>query len=138
MKKTIISLAAITTLALCSSTFAQKAGSITASIGITQIAPSVSSGNLSTPSLPSTQVDVNSNTQLTAAVNYMLTDQIAVHLPLGLGFKHQITGAGAIAGVGKLVDTKALPITHRPIPVYGCQRHVAALCRWWLVLREVL
>jgi outer membrane protein len=111
MKKTYISLAAIATLAICGSAFAQKAGSITASIGITQIAPSVDSGNLSAPSLPGTKVDINSNAQLTGAVNYMLTDQIAVHVPLGLGFKHEVTGAGAIAGVGKLVDTKALPIT---------------------------
>jgi outer membrane protein len=111
MKKTLPTLAAMAALALCGSAFAQKAGSFSASVGITQIAPSVSSGNLTAPSLPSTQVDVGSNAQLTGAVNYMLTDQIALHLPLGFGFKHVVTGAGAIAGVGKLVDTKALPIT---------------------------
>jgi outer membrane protein len=111
MKKTVLSLAALATLALCGSALAQKAGSFSASVGVTQIAPDVSSGNLSAPSLPNTQVDVDSNTQLTGAVNYMVTDHIAVHVPLGFGFKHKVTGAGAIAGVGTIATTKALPIT---------------------------
>jgi outer membrane protein len=111
MKKTVLSLATLATLALCGSAFAQKAGSFSASVGATQIAPAVSSGNLSAPGLPNTQVDVDSNTQITGAVNYMVTDHIALHVPLGLGFKHKITGAGAIAGVGTIATTKALPIT---------------------------
>jgi outer membrane protein len=41
----------------------------------------------------------------------MLTDNWSVELPLGAGFKHDITGAGAIAGVGKIGSVKALPIT---------------------------
>lgn len=102
-------------LTLGANAFAQSAGSWSASLGITHIAPSVDSGNLtSTPqhgTFPNTQVDVNSNTQLTGAVNYMVTDHIALHLPLGMGFEHEVSGAGAIAGVGKLVDTRALPIT---------------------------
>jgi outer membrane protein len=111
MKKTTLSLAALAVLALCSSAFAQKAGTFSGSIGVTQIAPSVSSGNLTAPSLPNTQADVNNNAQPTGAVNYMVTDNIAVHLPLGLGFKHNVTGAGAIAGVGTIATTKVLPIT---------------------------
>jgi outer membrane protein len=90
---------------------AQKAGSWSASVGITQIAPDVTSGNLSAPSLPGTQADVNSNTQITGAVNYAMTDNIVINLPLGLGFKHKVSGAGAIAGVGVIGTTKALPIT---------------------------
>jgi outer membrane protein len=104
-------LATASALALCGGALAQKAGSISASIGFTQIAPSVSSGNLSSPSLPNTKVDIDSNTQPTGAVNYMVTDNIAVHLPLGFGFKHKVSGAGAIAGVGTIATTKALPIT---------------------------
>ena len=91
--------------------FAQKAGSWSASAGITQIAPDVSSGNLSAPSLPGTQVDINSNTQITGAVNYAMSDNIVVSVPVGLGFKHKISGAGAIAGVGVIGTTNALPIT---------------------------
>lgn len=91
--------------------FAQKAGSWSASVGITQIAPDVTSGNLTAPSLPSTQTDVLSNSQLTGAVNYSYTDNIVIHLPLGFGFKHKVVGSSAIAGVGIIATTKALPIT---------------------------
>ncbi len=111
MKKPIPTLLALATLTFCGSALAQKAGSFSASIGATHIAPSVDSGNLSAPSLPNTKVDVNSNSQITGAINYMVTDNVAVHLPLGFGFKHEVSGDGAIKGVGKLVETKALPIT---------------------------
>ena len=111
MKKPISTLLALATLAFCGSALAQKAGSFSASIGGTHIAPSVSSGNLTAPSLPNTKVDVNSNSPITGAVNYMVTDNIAAHVPIGFGFKHEITGDGAIKGVGKLIETRALPIT---------------------------
>jgi outer membrane protein len=111
MKKPISTLLALAMLAFCGSALAQKAGSFSASIGGTHIAPSVSSGNLTAPSLPNTKVDVNSNSQITGAVNYMVTDNIAAHVPIGFGFKHEITGDGAIKGVGKLIETRALPIT---------------------------
>jgi outer membrane protein len=108
-------LVAAVLLTLGAHAFAQSAGSWSASVGFSHIAPSVESGNLTSiplhGTMPNTQVDVNSNTQLTAAVNYMATDHFALHLPLGMGFKHEVRGAGAIAGVGKLVDTRALPIT---------------------------
>jgi outer membrane protein len=111
MKTLHLSLLALVAASGCGLAMAQKAGSFSASIGATQISPSVGSGNLSAPSLPGTQVGISSNAQLTGAVNYMVTDNIAVHVPIGFGFKHAINGAGAIAGVGKIADTKALPIT---------------------------
>lgn len=111
MNKPVSTLLALATLAFCGSALAQKAGSFSASIGATHIAPSVDSGNLSAPSLPNTKVDVNANSQITGAINYMVTDNIAVHVPIGFGFKHEITGDGAIKGVGKLIETRALPIT---------------------------
>ena len=111
MKTSLQIFTAVAAVCCASHALAQKAGSWSASIGFTQIAPSVDSGNLSAPSLPGTKVDVKNNTQPTGAINYMMTDNIALHLPLGLGFKHDIVGAGAIAGVGKIADTKALPIT---------------------------
>lgn len=104
-------LAATLVLACCGNAVAQKAGSWTASVGVTNLQPSVSSGNLSAPSLPGAQASVDGNAQLTGAVNYMVTDNIGIHVPLGLGFKHNVTGAGSISGAGKLADTKALPIT---------------------------
>ena len=41
----------------------------------------------------------------------MITDNWSVDLPLALPFTHTLTGAGAIAGVGTIGTTKALPIT---------------------------
>ena len=104
-------LALALTLGAGANALAQSAGSWSASVGVTDLSPSVSSGNLSAPSLPNTQASVNSNTQLTGAVNYMLTNHLAVSVPLGYGFKHNISGAGAVGGVGTIATTKALPIT---------------------------
>lgn len=111
MKIFNLALVALTAAATCGMATAQKAGGISASIGVTQISPSVSSGNLSAPSFPGSQIGVSNNTQLTLAFNYALTDNLMLHLPIGLGYRHNINGTGALAGVGKLADTKALPIT---------------------------
>ena len=108
---TLQALAAAALIAVTGSSYGQKAGSWSASVGYTQLTPSVSSGNLTAPSLPGTQASVNSNSQLTGAVNYMFTDNLALSVPIGLGFEHDVTGAGAIAGVGKIATTKALPVT---------------------------
>jgi outer membrane protein len=104
-------LAAATLIAVTGSSYGQKAGSWSASIGFTQLTPSGSSGNLTAPSLPGTQASVNSNSQVTGAINYMFTDNMALSVPVGMGFVHDVTGAGAIAGVGKIATTKALPVT---------------------------
>ena len=106
-----VGLVAATALAFCGLAQAQKAGTISASIGVAHIAPAVESGKLSAPSLPNTQIDVDTDSQITGALNYMLTDQIGLHLPLGFGYRHKISGAGAIAGVGTVAETRALPIT---------------------------
>ena len=111
MKLTNLAWVCIVAATSCGTALAQKAGSMSASIGVTQISPSVTSGNLSAPSQPGVQVGLNSNSQLTAALNYMATDNIAVHLPLSFGFKHDVVGSGVLTGVGKLADTKVLPIT---------------------------
>ena len=57
---------------------------------------------MSAPSLPSTQVDVRSATSLSGGITYAVTDQLSLDLPVALPFKHDIVGAGAIAGVGKI------------------------------------
>lgn len=96
-------------LLLGASASAQVAGTFSARVSATRIAPQVSSGNLSTPSFPGTTVDVGSANALTGGLNYMVTDHWAVDLPLGLPFKHNFYGDGAIAGVGKLGQTKVVP-----------------------------
>ncbi len=90
---------------------ARKASIWPASIGFTQVSPDVTSGSLSAPSLPNTKVDVNSKTQLTTALNCAVSDNVVINMPLGFGFKHEVSSAGAIAGVGVIVTTKVPPIT---------------------------
>jgi outer membrane protein len=98
-------------LALAGAAQAQSAGSIIVRAGATQIKPDVTSGDLSAPSFAGTKADIKADTQPTAGITYMLTDAISLDLPLAAGFKHEIVGDGAIAGVGKIGEVKALPIT---------------------------
>ncbi len=109
LKYNLILLAALSVLA--STAHAQSAGTWLGRVGATRIAPDVTSGSLSAPSLPGTKTDVDAATQLSGGITYMYTDHFAVDLPLALPFRHDLVGAGAIAGVGKIGDVKALPIT---------------------------
>jgi outer membrane protein len=90
---------------------AQVAGTWYGGIGATRIAPNTSSGTLSPPSAPGTTIDVGPDTQPTVFVGRMLTDHVAIEVPIGLGFEHDITGTGAIAGVGKIGSVRALPVS---------------------------
>lgn len=110
MKITHISLAVALALAAGGAS-AQKAGTISLEVGVTKLSPQVSSGDLSAPAFPNTKADVSSDTALSGAANYMVTDNIALNVPLGLGFKHNITGAGRADGFGKIAEVRALPIT---------------------------
>lgn len=103
--------AAALALAACGGAQAQVAGTFSVRAGATQITPQVRSGNLSAPSFPNTKVDVESSTVLTGGLTYMVTDHWALDLPVGVPFKHDFTGDGAIGGVGKLGETKVLPAT---------------------------
>ena len=111
MKNSVRIIAAAAALAACGLASAQSAGSWLARVGVTHLSPDVSSGNLSAPSFPNTKVDSKSDTQLGGGITYMLTDNLAVDVPLATPFKHDLTGDGAIAGVGKLGSTKAIPAT---------------------------
>jgi outer membrane protein len=90
---------------------AQTAGSLLLRGGVARITPQVDSGALSAPSFPNTRADVDASTQLGGGITYMVDDHLAVDFPLSLPFKHDINGDGAIAGVGKIGETKALPVT---------------------------
>lgn len=90
---------------------AQTAGTVMLRAGATQIKPNVDSGDLTAPSLGGTKADIRSSTRLSGGVTYMLTDNIAVDVPLALPFKHEIDGDGSINGVGKIGEVKSLPIT---------------------------
>jgi outer membrane protein len=90
---------------------AQSAGTTMLRLGATQIKPNVDSGDLSPPAFAGTKADIRANTQLSGGLTYMLTDDISVDLPLATPYKHEIVGAGAIAGVGKIGEVRALPFT---------------------------
>lgn len=102
---------ALTALTLGSAAQAQSQGSWLVRGGITQLAPQVTSGNLTAPSLTGVQSGVSNSTQYSGGVTYMLSNSVAIDLPLALPFKHNLYGTGSIAGVGKLGDTKAIPAT---------------------------
>jgi outer membrane protein len=90
---------------------AQTAGTWMVRGGITNITPAVDSGNLSASSLPNTKIDSDGNTQLGGGITYMVDNHWAVDLPLATPFKHNLYGAGAISGAGKIGETKSLPIS---------------------------
>ncbi len=93
------------------SAFAQSAGSIVVYGGAAQITPQVDSGDLTAPSLPGTKVDVKKATAFVGGITYYWTDNISIDLPISAPFKHDVVGAGAIDGVGKLGTVKSLPAT---------------------------
>ena len=97
--------------AVAGSAQAQSAGALIVRIGATRIAPDVTSGDLTPPSLAGTRADVRADTQPSAGLTWMASDNVAIDVPLAAGFKHDITGAGAIAGVGKIGEVKVLPMT---------------------------
>ena len=102
---------ALTALTLGSAAQAQSQGSWLVRGGIMQLAPQVTSGTLSAPSLAGAQSGVSNSTQYAGGVTYMLSNSVAIDLPLALPFKHNLYGTGSIAGVGKIGDTKAIPAT---------------------------
>ncbi len=90
---------------------AQSANPWSVRAGFTTVTPNVSSGDLSAPSLPQTQSAIASSTRLGGGINYALSSNLSIDLPLAMPFKHDISGAGAIAGVGKIAEVKSLPFT---------------------------
>jgi outer membrane protein len=125
MNKKFALLALLASSVAASAAHAQSAGSWSIRGGVTNISPDVTSGNLSAPSLPGTKTDVKSATQVSGGITYMYTDHFGVDLPLALPFRHDLVGAGAIAGVGKIGDVKVLPIT-----VFGQYRFLEAQARF--------
>lgn len=107
----LVALAGVALGAAAGTAQAQSAGSVVVRVGVTQIQPQVESGDLTTPSFAGTKADIESDTQPTAGITYMLSDRLSLDLPLAAGFKHDIVGDGAIAGVGKIGEVRALPAT---------------------------
>ena len=104
MKKQSIASALVATAALCGvgAAHAQVAGQILVQAGWNKIMPKVQSDDLTAPSLPGSKINIKSASALFATVTYMITDDISVEALGGLPYKHDIVGAGAVAGVGKI------------------------------------
>ncbi|MEO5697819.1 MAG: OmpW family outer membrane protein [Burkholderiaceae bacterium] len=107
----LVVMAGLATLVASTAALAQGAGTLMLRAGATQIRPNVDSGDLSAPAFVGTRVDIRPDTQLSGGLTYMLTDHVSLDLPLALPFKHEIVGDGAIAGVGKIGEVRALPFT---------------------------
>jgi outer membrane protein len=111
MKKSIPFLT-FSALALAASmASAQSAGSWLGRVGMTSIAPQVTSGDMSAPSFAGTKSDVSSASQVSGGITYMYTDNFSVDVPLALPFTHKLIGAGALAGAGQIGEVQALPLT---------------------------
>ena len=111
MKKSIAFLT-FSALALAASlASAQSAGSWLGRVGMTTIAPQVTSGDMSAPSFAGTKSDVSSASQVSGGITYMYTDNFSVDVPLALPFTHKLIGAGALAGAGQIGEVQALPLT---------------------------
>ncbi len=116
--KFCFALSAIAALTLSASVQAQSQGSWLVRGGIMQLAPQVTSGDLSAPSLPGAKTAVSNSTQLAGGVTYMWSNNLAIDLPLALPFKHDLYGAGTISGVGKIGDNKVIPYRDAAVPLW--------------------
>ena len=104
MKKQSIASALVATVALCAggAAQAQVAGQLLVKLGWNKIMPKVQSDDLTAPSLPGSKINIKSASALFFTATYMITDDISVETLGGLPYKHDIVGAGAVAGVGKI------------------------------------
>ena len=104
MKKHSIASALVATVALCGAGAAQAqvAGQVMVKLGWNKIMPKVKSDDLTAPSLPGSKIDIKSASALFFTATYMITDDISVEALGGLPYKHDIVGAGAVSGVGKI------------------------------------
>lgn len=88
---------------------AASAGDWILRIGVSNVSPNDSSGDLS--GAPGGQVTVDGDTQPSVTVTYMLSDQVGIELLASLPFTHDISGAGNLSGAGKVGETDQLPPT---------------------------
>ena len=66
---------------------------------------------MSGPALPGTKTALGSDIEPVLILSYMLSDHWSAELGLGLPYKHELFGDGAIAGSGKLGTAEVLPPT---------------------------
>jgi len=112
-KYTTLKVLAIGAVALCASAAAsaQTAGSWSVAVGYNKITPQGTSDPLSAPSIVNSTTKVGSDGQPILNIAYMFTDHISAELGLGTPYTHDMYGAGALQGAGKLGSVQQLPPT---------------------------
>lgn len=90
---------------------AQAKGDWTVKVGANKITPKVKSGDVSAPALPGTRADVGTDAKPVLNLAYFITDNISAELDMGVPYRHELFGAGAIEGTGKLGTADVLPPT---------------------------
>lgn len=78
-------------------------------VGASMVSPNESSSNPQGGLPAGSEVSINNNTQLSFTIEYMLNNNLGLEVLGATPFKHDIEGAGALAGVGKVGETKHLP-----------------------------
>ena len=120
MKTQLKFLALATAILATGHTYAQSAGTWMVRLGAATITPENPSGNLSAPGFTLTssgaaaggsKTSTAADTQLGGGITYMYTDNISVDLPIAMPFRHKLSGAGAVQGVGEIGEVQALPFT---------------------------
>ncbi len=109
-----LSVVAVGLLAAAPATQAYEAGDFMLRAGAAHVNPDDSSSDLNLEgvgTLPDARVGVDFNTQLGITATYMMTSHIGIGVLGATPFKHDIDGAGALNGAGKLAETKHLPPT---------------------------
>jgi outer membrane protein len=104
-------LALAAAVAASGSAMAQAQGDWVVKAGVNKITPKVKSGNVSAPAMPNTKADVGTDTKPILNISYYMTNNWVAELDLGLPYRHDVFGADAIAGTGKLGTADALPPT---------------------------
>jgi outer membrane protein len=85
-------------------------GTWAVSVGYNNISPHETDA-LSAPSIPDSRTDPHSDGQPVLNIYYNFTDHITAMLALGTPYTHDLYGAGALSGAGKLGTLKQLPPT---------------------------
>lgn len=84
-------------------------GDIAVRAGAAHVSPNDDSGGLSVD--PTAEVGLDAATSLGISLTYMATDHLGVGVLGAWPFRHDIKGAGSLAGAGKVGETKHLPPT---------------------------
>ena len=92
----------------CGAAAAQTAGTVMIKGGYNHFDTHVTSGDIT--GSPGAKIDVGQAGNVFGSIAYMLTDNIATELTLGLPPNHDIYASGTIAAVGKIASADILPL----------------------------